>query len=258
MGVNRVVSVLASSQNKKRVGWFCCNVLVVMSAFFCFAGFANATAIMDIVWDEYNLNASAIWGPNTEYPPTGHVIGSANSVTKTGSLIADGPVSVYVASNNALVYAEAEVDFFGADFFGVETEASLNDDIPGSSATETGYVTSVWSVLFDILGDDATLEVEGWMLDYYPYYTNRVYLSDLTNMTSNLYTRYTSGIGLLAGHRYTLTQISGQHNHGMEDLNPTQTIFHNVRVHVPEPSTLLITGAGLFGFMLICGRKRDR
>ncbi len=254
---NGGVSVLVSSCSKKRVIWFCCSWLVVPAVIFVFAGFANATAIMDIVWEEYDLNVSAIWGQNTEYPPTGHVIGSANSDSRTGSLIADGSVSIQATSNNAWIHADAEA-YLWADTFEVITQVNLDDDVLGGGMGDSGSAVSEWSVLFDLLGDDATLDVGGVMLDASLYRTNRVYLSDLTDMTSNLYTASTSNIGLLAGHRYALTQISGQQYSGLDDTNPTAVMFHNVRALVPEPSTLLITGAGLFGFMLMCGRKRDR
>ena len=146
-----------------------------------------------------------------------------------------------------------------ADTFEVVTQVNLFDDIAGAPSNfDHGRVVSEWSVLFDILGDNASFDVGGRMLDASPFRTNRVYLSDLTNMTSNLYTANTSNIGLLAGHRYALTQISGQQYSGLDDVNPTSVTYHNVRVHVPEPGTLLITCAGLFGCMLICCRKRDR
>ncbi len=259
MGVNRVVSLLAFSQNRQRAGWYCCNFLAAISACFCFAGPADATAIMDIVWEEYNLNVSAIWGPNTEYPPTGHIIGTANLVTKTGSLLADGSVSVQAASNNApFVRADADI-YMWADTFEVVTQVDLFDDISGAPGNfDHGSAVSEWSVLFDILGDNASFDVGGRMLDASPFRTNRVYLSDLTDMTSNLYAAATSNIVLLAGHRYALTQISGQQYSGLDDVNPTSVTYHNVKVHVPEAGTFLITGAGLFGFMLMCGRKRDR
>ena len=241
--------------------------VIMIAAILGWSGIARATAIMNVFYDRYDLNVSAVWGPNADWNPNDYPadkpLGTIESAGRSGSLLTgSSPFSDRVSawSNNVRgVHADVEYWHSGTSF-SVGTISGLDDDVPGSLTGYSGSARSRWSLLFEIYGEIASLDVGGWLLNG-ANITNKVYLEDVTDIQSNEYYNFTTGILLLPGHRYALTQISSQERNGIDDEAETWVYFHNVDLKVPsyypipEPSSLLLMESGLLGCLLLMRRR---
>ena len=217
------------------------------------SGAAKATAMMNVLYDGYDIQAETIWGVLQGEPAssTDKSPGTVESAVHSGSIFSNGHDSTgWVMSNMA--FAHADIDFYQDQTeFQVLTSVNVDDDIQGSRG---GYGTarSNWQVLFEITGDNAELDAGGIL-----WRGHQALLEDRTSGFNSSYDLFDIGhtVSLLAGHLYSLSIGNWQENWGSDDLTVTAVTFRNVQLRVPEASAFLLFGSGLFGIVLLCWRR---
>lgn len=238
----------------------CCMSLVVINVFLLFAAPARGTAIMNILSDRYDTQSWAMWGDNPYWPaPADKPVGTVETDVSTGSLFFNTGSSSTIVGNGGytnMAWADATLrTHFEGDSFSVTVETMVDDDIPGSR-NGFGFARSEWNILFDIHGDGAFLDgPSGPYLEDGTSYIGKMVFSDLTALTTTIYTTFMS-IALLDGHQYGVSIISQQKDWGLDDSSSVMAQFRSVSVKVPEPSSLLLFSAGIFGVVGIVWRKK--
>ena len=234
--------------------------LVVINVFLLFPAPATATAIMNILSDRYDTQAWAMWGDNPYWPaPAGKPAGTVESTVSTGSLFFNTGASHTIVGNGGqtnMAWAYATLTaHFEADSFNVTVQTLVDDDIPGS-INGYGFARSEWNILFDIHGDGAFLDGPfGPPLEDGSSYIDRMVFFDLTSLNTTIYTTPMS-IALLDGHQYGVSIISQQKDWSLDVSSSVMARFRSVTVKVPEPSSLLLFGAGILGVAGIVRRKK--
>jgi hypothetical protein len=245
-------------------------------------------AVMNVHYEGYYLDTSAIWGTGTVTQPPAKPAGTIDTRSEYGSLLSSTPTrnDLDVWSNSAWSQTGSYSDH-RSDRLHISLQSNLDDDIPFSitgvvSDPQHNYARSTWNALFSISDGDANFSRYGYFRNT-AFWTNEIYLFDLTDLTVNRFGHPTDGLSqtLLDGHLYALSAISSQQEMGLDDALDTGFLISDISINLlsdsgmgkpmtslftdlddvrrtysryiglAEPTSLLLLGAGLLGLIRV-------
>jgi hypothetical protein len=243
-------------------------------------------AIMNVLYEGYHLDVSAIWGTGTVTHPPAKPAGSIDTRSEYGALLSSTPSrnNLDLWSNSAWSQTSSYADH-SHDRLHISLLSNLDDDIHISgevSDRRHNYAKSTWNTLFSISDGDASFSRYGYFRNT-AFWTNEIYLFDLTDLTVSRFGHPTDGLSqtLLDGHLYALSAISSQQEMGLDDALDTGFLISDISINLlsgsgtgepvtslltdlddvrrtysryiglAEPTSFLLLGAGLLGLIRI-------
>ena len=204
-------------------------------------GRADATAIMNILYDQFELDAYTIWGVNNEGPPPeGIDIGTVEAKSLSGSVFSGNALISRVGTHTNMTWAGSSLySFRGNEWMGVILGTIFDFD-PAGSGPGFGFARAEWNLVFNIEGDGAHFGGSSGT----PYGICELSLYDLT--TWDLYQGYIADVELTSGHTYRLSAIVLQ-NKPFDEGVDIGIGFGGAVARVSESSALGLLSACLLG-----------
>jgi hypothetical protein len=213
----------------------------------------NATAIMNVIYDSFDLHAYTIWGDNSYVPrPLDKPYGTIEEDRMLGKVFLDGYNTYGVGSGTNMAYANATVySDVREERAVVEILTNLDDDIPGSRAGY-GYTRAAWNLIFNVDGNGGRLLGGGSAGIWWDYIDTKLYDTSTGTLYEGIF-----DVSLIDGHTYSLFTESVQRVMGGDEAFGTLFEFSNMHIDVPEPSALFLFCSALASLGFSRTRKAE-
>lgn len=214
-------------------------IVIAVHAQFLILGSAQATAVLNIVDDQFCLDAQSIWGIDYMSPfPPEKPVGTVEADRFTGSLLSNASVSHVIGNNTNVAGSTTRISSH-------IRESDFTVHLQSNVELGSGLSRSAWNLHFDIMGAGAVFSVS----DEFSACTLSDYNDiDLLDITSGLLygdLSFHSTVSLLDGHSYILSAESVQAG-PRTGASLLEVRFDDVHLHVPEPGTVALLLSGLF------------